>query len=294
MKKLKLLEKAKAFLYVYKNSLINPQYYKDLFEVDINFSIKYYVVLITSVALLSSLIMGIKEIPQMSKNIRVAIEETKNLFPDDLIITIQNKEWTINKEEPFIIPTPLDKFENMEDVELPNGEIPKNLIIFDREGTIPDMEEQDTLILINKTNIIVKTQDGTNSIPLEETFPFKKLDNYQLTKSDFNRILDAAAYIPWVLPFVAFLSGFFGLAVGGAMEAMIITALLLVISLIMRVVINVADVFKITLHTSTMIFTVQLFLGAFNLYLAYPILFWLAHVSYGVIVLFAINKGKQG
>jgi hypothetical protein len=230
----------------------------------------------------------------MRTELKVFAEKTKNLFPEDLAFTLQNGEWFINKEEPFIIPTPLEDFQGLQDFEFPDDEIPQNLIIFNREGTISDMEKQDALLLINKTNFIIRTKDGTNSVPLKDTIPFKRLDNYQITKTEFSRIIDFATYLPWIMPVIAFLSGIFGLMLGGAIEVVMVAAFLLVISLIMKVVINFADVIKISFHTSTVIFTIQLLLSVFNLFLAYPIIFWLAHISYGVIVLSVISKDIQG
>ena len=134
----KLSSKLKAFFYIYKNSLINPKYYVDLLKTDLNFSIKYFIGLVFLISFISSAVMAIRDIPALRKNLKATIEQTKSLYPDDLIFTIQNEEWFINKEEPFIIPTPLENFESIQSLE-ETEEMPKNLIILDREGTISDI-----------------------------------------------------------------------------------------------------------------------------------------------------------
>ncbi len=156
------MKKIKAFIYTFYKSLTSLEYYKDLLKVTLGFSIKYLLTLAVIGTVFATLALSTSVIPAVKSWTKTFVFEFKNVYPKDLEITITDNKWSLNKPEPYAIPTPTSLAKTMEEGpdQTTNEEdkvaFPKNLIIFDKKGTIDQFEKGDTLVLVNENNFITK------------------------------------------------------------------------------------------------------------------------------------------
>ena len=113
------MKKLKAFFYVYKNSMTSPKYYKEVLKTDLNFSLKYYLMLVLVASILITTIETVSVTPKIKSQISGFAENARQVYPDDLLIKVEEGKWSVNREEPFVIPMP----------QIPNESVPENAIV---------------------------------------------------------------------------------------------------------------------------------------------------------------------
>jgi hypothetical protein len=284
------MKKLKAFFYVYKNSLLNPKYYKDLLGTNMNFTIKYYIMLAVTLSLIYATAITVRNFADVKLGVSTFTEQARNLYPEDLEIVFENETWNMNKEAPVVIQLPEETMRELITVEGETAQnIPKNLLVLDKEGTIEQLKELDTLALINEKNLLVRSGEEITSMPLKDTIPFKKLENYKVTQTEFNNMLEYARYIPSVLPVVLFISGILGMTTGGVIQTLIVAMILYVVAMILKPKRSYNEVIKIAFHTSTLILSIQILLGVVAIGFVHPQVFWAGHIGYGILVLSTIK-----
>ncbi len=188
------MKKLKAAFFVFKQSLTEEHYYKDIIKMNLGFSIKYIFVM----ALLATAIT----LPKVAKPLLTDFKETLNslsasmleLYPEDLIINIKEGKISINQPEPyyFKMPGELEEYSTTENEE----EYPENLIVFDSMGTLDDLDIYKTIVLVNDKNILIKE---SNSI---EVYPLKDAPDTEVTKEKFAEGVSTLDKFIKVLPYI--------------------------------------------------------------------------------------------
>lgn len=219
----KAIQKIKAAGYVFYKSLTSPAYYKDLLSVKFGFSIKYIFILAFIAAAVTVPVTTGGLINDLRNELDKFMISTSAYYPDELVITMKDGQLSINQDEPFkfAIPEEYKKESLANDSEMEDIE---NIVVIDPEGTIDQLDEYKTVVLINKSNAIVRE---SNKI---EVYPLSDAPDGELTKNTVMGILDKLApfvdaipYIILVLAFILALVYYFGfrlaylLAVGGVL-----------------------------------------------------------------------------
>lgn len=276
-----MIKKLKAFFHVYKNSVFSPTYYKELLETNINFSIKYYLALVLFASILISTFETIVVTPQARYALDNFTSQSKSYFPEDLIIEIKDGDWTINKEQPFVIPMP----------DVQNESLPKNALVFYKEGTINDLEVFDTVVLVNSVNIIMKDSSGVQVRSLEG-IPDTVVDRFA-----FENLTNFVSNVSNVLPLFIFVSTLFGLMIYYIFFRLTysfgVGLVLYLLSFLVKDNSHPLDYiksFRIALHTMTLPITIQVLLSLTRSSFTIPMWFFIINTLFGVYILFEFNK----
>ena len=247
------MKRVKAFLYIYKNSLFNVAYYKDLLAVDIKFSLKYFFSLALLVTVVTTARFAIPLIPRVQTALDDMVVQLAEVYPDDLIISAEAGEWRINKEEPYILPAPeFFKTDEMDEADFPN-----NFIVFDHEGTLNDLEELDTLILVNEANIL-----AVNNQKRIEAYPLDSIPDGEVTKEKIVKSLDSVSVyldlVPVAVILFILIATFFYFAFFRLLYMFVVALILWIFGQTNKLKLAPGKYYQIGLHTITLSLSVEL------------------------------------
>lgn len=280
------MKKLKAALYTFYKSLASPHYYKDLLEVNFTFSIKYLSILAIIAFLITTpaLLKPLKN--DFNKNIDKFMENSTQYFPKDLEIIIKDGEININKEEPYIIP--------ISEYDKGKEDYPRNLIVIDSKGTINDLDKHDTLILVNKSNILMKESNKIKVYPLEN------VPNTSITQKDFiNTLEKVKPYIkilPYIIiPLVLIISGF--IYFGSRVLYLFAVAFILwlfakILGTSTKINLNYKKSYQIAIHSMTLPLLIETIADVANFPINTPLWFLIVNLIFGMTAIYYIAKNK--
>lgn len=275
------MKKIKAAVHVFTQSLASPKYYNKLLKTDFKFSIKYYAVLSVIFAIVTATFILIPLIPKISQNINEGIDYALALYEDDLVITVKEGQVSINKEEPYIIPFPGR-----------GGEGPTNLIVFDSEGTLEDLDRTyDTFILVNDANILLRTDNETTVYPVDRLpdGTFNK-ENLIILAEQMRNFAKFVPYIFSVVLFLAVLVYYLGIRL---VYLLFVALFLWIVGALKGLKLTYAQYYRVALHSMTLPMVVEL---VHNLSpLNFPALPWflVLNLVFGIWVVFSLNYGLE-
>ncbi len=278
------MKKIKAFIYVFTKSLTSPNYYNDVIKTGFAFSIKYYLSLIAILSLLIATGVTIRLVPQVNSTVSDIATQAKTIYPDDLIFTMQDGTWDVNRPQPFIVPMP-DSIKSSSD-----ASAPVNAIVFDKSGTINDLDKYQTAILVNSVNMISK--DSSNGAI--KAYPLKDIPNGQFDKSQFTTMVDSIVglekYVPLII-FGAVLLGMLAYFVIVRMIYLLIAALVVYfIASLMNSKLSYANSYKLALNNMTLPLVLSAILTISGLNIPVPMWFFLINIGSAFLAIQAIKK----
>lgn len=275
------MKKIKAFGYVFVKSVSSLKYYADVVKTNFSFSLKYYLVLAAILAVVSTGAIAAPKVPEIKNTLKTFISKGVESFPEDLVVTIKNSELSINQPEPYYIPIP-------ENTDFENRKLLENMVVFDSMGTIGDLEEYKTLVLVNKTNILVQ---GGNKI---EVYPLKDVPDTEISKDNvvelankMEPLVKSIAYI--IVVFVLLGTVIYYGGIRFMYTAAIATPIIFVANIFAKTNLTYTKAVQIGLHSITAPLVVEFFLGVFQVQLPVRMWFLLLHTLIGVITLFTIR-----
>jgi hypothetical protein len=191
------MQKLKSFIFIFKNSLLSFDYYKDVIQTPVSFSVKYYIILALIVSLVTTGAISARLLPKLQPELNNLVSQVQNYYPDELVLTMTDGKLSINKDEPYVIPLPKALAENQTDGQQDENteKLPENLVVLDSQGTIDNLETYNTLILINSANVLYRDQNGKI-----EVYPLKDMPNGQFNKQNFNELVDKVKAFLGYLP----------------------------------------------------------------------------------------------
>ena len=271
------MKKIKAFFYVFRKSLTSFEYYKDILDTSFSFSIKYLAVLAMLATIVTVGITSVTEVPKINGWIYDQKNNLLDLYPNDLEITVNNNEWSINEEEPFEIKTPDYMFDD-------GGNIPSNLIILNHEGTINDFEDSDTMVLVNKSNMLVKSETKF------EVYSLENLPNGTFTKQNFIETLDqvdgVVRYVPVIFVLVAGIFLFFYYFIYRLVYLLPVAMTLLIVNMFVKPDVEFKHLYRIALHSMTAPLLIDMLLRILSINVTIPIpWFFFLNVVLGAFVI---------
>ncbi|MBD3365887.1 DUF1189 domain-containing protein [candidate division WWE3 bacterium] len=283
----KLTEKLKAALHVFTQSLTSPKYYRKLIQTDFKFSAKYYVVLVFISVLATSLYVFRQIIPDIEKEVADDMSHALYLLEEDLVITIKEGKLSINKEEPYIIPMP-DRSEDA----------PANLVVFDTEGTIEDLEgTYDTLVLVNDTNVLTKSGGRL------QVYPVSSLPEGEFSQGDLLALIEQLRN--FVRVFLYVLSALFFVVVLVLYMVLLLVYLLSMalllwfLGLLLNLSLDFIKYYKIALHSVTLPLCLLLLSSLLEMSFAslafhfYALAFLFVHLIFGGVVVFQLRSNEN-
>lgn len=240
------IDKTKTFFYVIRRSLFDYEYLMSTLDASFGFSMKY----LLSLIFVSSLILNIPTVIEANKglgNIFEVVEyELLGVFEDGLEIKVNNGEMLINQEEPYTIPI------KTESIEMQESGI-DNLVVFDSEGTIDDVWEYRTLMLVNDKNIIVRKEEGRI-----ESIQISDLENVVIDRSTATSIIsEIAKILPWLrvmMAIVIFATIFLVLSIFSAIAIIFGSITALGVGLLLKKNLSFGEHVKLSMHSITFSF----------------------------------------
>lgn len=153
-----------TFLRTFLNSAVNPGYYADVLKAKLSFSVKYFVVLVLLMTLVT---VGKLVTPIALFNLASATNQMVSAFPNDLEVKLHQGKVTVNKPLPYVVP-------------MPRGDRPhedsryQSLVTFDTNKDVAgarDVLNRETLFLITEDTVWMRSgQNGevrTYAIPAD-------------------------------------------------------------------------------------------------------------------------------
>lgn len=276
------MKKIKAFFYIAYKSLTSAEYYKDILKTKLSFSIKYIASLALIATLITTAVNLITELPKVDRTLDKGITKVKEMYPEGFEITMDNGNWYINKEEPFNISFP----ESMKEEGMP-----ANLIVFYKEGTIEDVSNFSTLMLVNKVNILVQ---GSNKL---EVYPIRDIPNGTFTQREFDFFITSlegfTKYVPaFYVVFTIFFS-FIYYFVFRLMYLLFVGSVVMLLSLFTKVNLSFKDSFRVSLHTMTFPFLIDTITRSVSYTIPIGGWFFILNVLFATLVLSYFIKTRK-
>jgi hypothetical protein len=244
--------------------------------------LKYYVVLAFLFTLATSLNALIPLLPKINQGVEDALTYAHEHYEDDLVITLENGEVSINKEDPYIIPFPSSA-----------PEAPENLLVFDSEGTLDDMEDTyDTLFLVNSQNILVRNEERIQAYPVGN-FPdgeFTEDDLAEIT----GKLRNFANFIPYIVGTILFLAVLFYYLVFRLIYLFFVSLVLWIAGLIRGFSFEFANYYQIALHAITLPLCLELLNNFFKVQITGVPWFILLHLIFGLVVVILLRNPGEG
>lgn len=209
------------------------------------FSIKYFLVLSFFASLVFTAFSSVTLVPEATSEIKAVSQNIRETYPADLTINIKDGAWETNKEDPVKIPMPAFGAEQT------GEEIPSNLAVFDKNGTIDKLDDYNTVLLFNDENIVFKNETEAITAQPLSTIPDLTLDK-ETIDSLVDTINEYIKFLPFVLPVGVLLFIFIFQYVGGLpLVIVFIGVILYVISILTKKKIELSKAIQISIHAIT-------------------------------------------
>jgi len=278
------MKKIRAFFYVFYKSLTSFMYYRDIIRADLRFSIKYFTVLALIAALITSVTVSVTAVPKLQKGIDTAMADVLDSFPDNLIITIKDSKFNVNQPEPYAIPLP-KSFVGEDKTE--EGKM-KNIIVFDSQGTIEDLEKYNTLALINATNILVRNQGKI------EVYPLKDFPDGQFSKGDIVQLVDKVRpymiYLPHAVITLVLIASLLYFSTFKVAYLAFMGLLLFGVGRGRKLNISYTRALQVAIHSMTLPLLIEVLATSAQVQISLPFWFFILNFVFGMIAIFKISN----
>ncbi|KKU56325.1 MAG: hypothetical protein UX79_C0034G0003 [candidate division WWE3 bacterium GW2011_GWB1_47_11] len=281
--------KLKTFFYVFYKSLTSLAYYSDVAKTSLGFSMKYFFTLAAVLAILSTVITTATASGELKTGATKLLDDIAKLYPQDLVITSQDGAVSINQPEPYIIPIPAGQ---MQELKTESGEpAPKNLIVFDSNGTLDDVENYQTIALVNSKNILVK---GENKI---EAFPLKDVPNGQISNKEVTVLVDQfrpfVRYIPFFVGALIFVAMVFYYTGFRLVYLLFVAVGLMLVGKIRKLNLSFSKYYQVGIHTMTLPLVIDFMATAAGYQIPLPLWFFAVNTVFGAIAIVKLAEGEK-
>lgn len=301
------MRKLRVFFTSFKRSLTDISYYRDVVGAKFTFSLKYLyflmflLALIKGISIVPGMIAVIAKMPEIKTTV---VKVTDKLYPDELVVTIEDGKLSTNVEEPYYIKFPQEIDTNIDGESFDSSEF-AGLVVIDTAGDVGDYESYDSLILVTE-NAIVYPDDDTSDVGGYRVLPLRNIQSDMVIDRVFydelvGKIMPYFDYAPavftgiillsvLVLPFL--LASFY--TSGRLLYLLIPSLLLLLFAKLTKRELRYADVYQVSMHTLTapviLAFVIELF-GIRLPFLSFTALF--LGIT-GFVIVKAFTKGAPG
>lgn len=255
------MQKLKTFFRTLTQSVTSLTYYKDVVKAPLSFSFKYFFVFVFFLTLITTAIMGYvisREIPPI---IDRGVQYAENFYPDDLVFTIKEGKLSVNREEPFVVPAPVELLME-KPAAIPDSER-INLFVYDSSAKLVDFDDYNTLVLA--TDQVIMARDDNQGI---RSFPLKEADDMVIDKQMVDEIVSKITpytryIVPILISFMFFVLLIF-MPISKLVPLIFMSFIVLVVGrLLMGLKLSYSKYYQIGLHSITLPSLVE---GAFFIF----------------------------
>ena len=178
----------KNFFHTLVRSLYSPEFYRGVPDGKTGDAVKYFFGFLLLIAILFSVMpmaAGLGFFLAGHNEADQAYEQARGVYPDDLVVKVDQGEVSINQSAPYLIPTPPGWIDGLSDGDASSGGFRiENLAVFNTEKPIAseDFRTYQTLVIVDKNE--VGTYDPGK----------KKMEIYSLGSMHENITIDQATY----------------------------------------------------------------------------------------------------
>ncbi len=291
-----MVEKVKKIIATIYKSITSPAYYLDVINSKLSTSYKYFFSLALISTIIVTVVSSIPLIPKIRSAVDYIYSTSGTLYPNDLVITLNNGDLEINQEEPYFIAFPKGNNLGIQDV-------PENLIVFDSNGTIEDFTKYNTIMLVNNKNLLVTNSTGTGNTTSSrvDVYPLEEMPNGTFSRADYDAIRNqAAVYVnsaPAILSalvvlfiFAATIMYFF---VFRSIYLFLMASVLYAIGMIKGIKLNFAQYYQVALHAMTFPLLLELVSFLAKVTIPLPMWFFVLNFVVGLIAIFKIAEDPK-
>ncbi len=265
----------KTFGHAYYSSISSLAYYRDVLIAKTSFSLKYVLALGLAFTIITTANFTIRIYPKVTAFVDKLPTEIAKFYPDELIISGKNNEWFINQPEPYAIKFPyIEQFKELDDLSM------KNLVVFDKKGTMETFAEYDTLILVG--NKFAYARDNNNKI---SATPLTEMPEGSFTKQTLlNIVTEITPTVRAIVGVTPVIIGLLYLLANTSVMVfytIILALLLLITSALFKRGLTYNEVFRIGLHAITLPWTIQILISLLNVTIPIPLWFTLLALMVG-------------
>lgn len=296
-----IFSKPRVFAITFWKSLTKPNYYKDIKEAKLSFSLKYLFILF----LLTSLIVAvgvsvrmlglIPESPKFIESTKSFILET---YPDELELTLKEGKITTNVKEPYFIDLAEDKKVVIAPFE--------HLIAIDTKADSEEIKNLNSLLLITDDNLVVWEGSGSaafRTFSLSDALS-KMPNGVSMDKTLFTSILETfAPYViktlPKIIIAISLLIFIFYPLIAGSLGFLFRLIFLLPASLILFIFVKLlkknlsfAKTYQMSLHGATVPTVISFVFSFPSLYPYVSTLSWIAFFVFMFVVISRLDKSR--
>lgn len=283
--------KIKVFLRSVWKSLSSFGYYGELINTRLGFSIKYFLLLGALTAFLSTAAFGIKELPKMQNDVNSVLDQGGTFLPENFVLEAKGGVVKVNQPEPFIIPMPKYILE-VQDKDLPaDAKYPariKNFVVFDSNGTVPDLEKYETMFLVNSANILGMSANGVEANSTKE-LPDNKFTNQDL-KNFIGSVKSLSKVIPVLVLVAAFLLSLIGFYFFRSLYVLIVTTIFWVSGKLLSFPLSYSKFMSIAIHAMTLPIVAGAATDLVGLEIPFAGWFLIVHLLFGVVIIMKLKK----
>lgn len=272
------------FVWKFKNSLTNPNFYKGLKKENFKQVFRYLFVLLYFILLFKVLVLGSLIISQSAKISQFVGEFTPQamkIYPDGLEVNIQDDQIAVNKKSPLYIDFP----KNLTQKEF------SYFVIFDMKSELDTSIQNSSLIYINSKQVFFNNIQSKN-------------DKYEFNAKDFEEPIKITklSYREFISEINTFLNYFyenrFGLILSGIVLIPVIGALfqvvwlaiylmfpvmiLTIVASFFKLKVGFSEVYKMSVYGLTVPIIFTIFMSALGL--NYPMIFTSSFLLWMVFV----------
>jgi len=149
-----------------KNSIYSPSYYNSVITKSFSSSLKYFLLFILFLSLLTTIILSFTTIPKIKSSIDTMGKEILRYYPDELEIVIKKGKVSTNVQEPYFIKAPISGLENILVI--------NTMVSFSLEN----FKDYKTACLLTKENLVCYDENQTIKI-----IPLTNVSDLKLNKS---------------------------------------------------------------------------------------------------------------
>ncbi|MEN9389132.1 MAG: hypothetical protein RLY61_216 [Candidatus Parcubacteria bacterium] len=274
----------KTFGYVYYNSISSLAYYKDVLATKTSFSIKYVLALGLIFTLITTANFTLRVFPEVKAFVDKLPAEVAKAYPDDLVISGKNNEWFINQPEPYAIPFTYNELFKETDTLAR-----KNLVVFDKLGTMETFADYNTLLLISGK--YVYAQDSNNKI---SATPLTEIPEGSFAKQDLlTFVAQTMPLVKGIVSVTPLVVGLFYLLANTSMMlfyTLILGLLLMLLSALFRRGLTYTEGFKIGLHAITLPWTIKVLISLIGVSIPIPLWFTLLALMVGGSAIYSLPE----
>lgn len=278
------------FITNYKRSLRDFTYYKELLQKPFFFSLRFLYLVTFIVLLINTFLFAISAaflLPSLPKKIEILQARLQTLYPEDLIISIDDGIISTNKKEPVYLDIP----------EIRTFIPYTHFVTIDTSASSTDYIDRDTVLLVTGDGVVYPdVNDSTLPYRVEDAHSFgnTRVDYaaYQSALDRVNRVLIMLPEIaPWLLIAAVIFIPIFGSIIVTAWRLLILlilTGILYPISMIFGNKFTYSELYKMGMHGLVAPITLTLILNMMGV--SIPLAFASCYLLWMVIVLARISE----